>query len=510
MIAIEQERFFRNKKGGMMEKVIIYICALVIFIFSLSQWVYADELLDLKAQMSIMQKQMQAMQEKIESLEAQRQAALPKTVEDRLVSLEEEIKKKAADWTDKIKLSGSLWEYFISQDSSYFGKTSSYVLESTVKIGMEAKLTDQVSANILLTAQNAAGDAGDYSGVGSDDWVVEPELANIVYSNILKMPLSLTLGRQNLMYGDGFIICDGYSDPRAVWTTPIRSFYALKAVYENGPIKLDGFMALPDRDFKSYETYLTDATTRTGKRTLYGTNLHFEKEKYGIWDLGVFFKGDDSDLQSDTLAISQRGSYTFDFWPESKILPQLTFEGEIVEESGRTLVKDHALTTSKYDRSAFGGHWDAKLSFTKTPFSPYLKGSYIYLPGDDPDTDKNEAFDPMFYGFNCAGKWFIGDINSWTLSNYNERVIMTEVGLSPTKNTLLRGQYFYLTLDRQITEEAGKRWSHEVNIIFDYFPNNWFFSGAEFGYAHPLKAARAYAGDDQDTTEFLLWLGVNF
>jgi hypothetical protein len=493
-----------------MKKAIVYLIIIFFTFCYFVQPVSADELSELKEEMKAMQKQMEAMQKKIKVLEAEKAEAEPETFEKRLVTLEEKLEKKAAAWIDKIKLYGSLWEYYISQDSSYFGKTSSYALESIAKIGVEAKLNEKISANILLTAQNAVGDPVDYSGVAIDDWVVEPELANLVYKNILDVPLSLTLGRQNLKYGDGFLICDGYPDPKAAWSAPITSFYAVKAAYEKGPIRLEGFAAMPDQDYKSYETYLTDATIRTGRRILYGTNLRFEKDKYGIWDLGVFFKDDDSVLQSDTLAISQRVSYPFDFWPNSKVLPHLTVEGEIVEEAGRTKVKNHALTDSKHDRSTIAGHIDTKLSFTKLPFSPYLKESYIYLPGDDPHTDKNEAFDPMFYGFDCAGKWLIGDINSWSLSNYDERVIMTEVGLSPTKNTLLRGQYFYLTLDRQITAGAGKRWSHEVNIILDYFPNDRFFSGIQFGYAHPLKAARGYAGDDQDTTEFLLWSGVNF
>lgn len=236
------------------------------------------------------------------------------------------------------------------------------------------------------------------------------------------MPLSVTLGKQNLVYGDGFLICDGYPATRAAWTNPITSFYAMKAVYELEPIKLEGFVAMADQDKLSYETYLKDSTTRTGKRNLYGANLHYEKENSGTWDLGIFYKDDASDLQSDTLAISQRGSYTFDLWSESDTLPQLTLEGEIVDE----------------------------------------------------------------------------------------RVIMTEIGLSPTKTTLIRGQYYYFTLDRLITSNAGREWSHEFNICFDYFPNDWFFCGAHFGYARPLQAAKAHKGDDEDTTEIRLWVGVAF
>jgi hypothetical protein len=56
----------------MENKILVCGCLGVIFAFGLSQQVYADELSDLKEQMVIMQRQMQAMQEKIESLEAQR------------------------------------------------------------------------------------------------------------------------------------------------------------------------------------------------------------------------------------------------------------------------------------------------------------------------------------------------------------------------------------------------------------------------------------------------------
>jgi hypothetical protein len=34
---------------------------------------------------------------------------------------------------------------------------------------------------------------------------------------------------------------------------------------------------------------------------------------------------------------------------------------------------------------------------------------------------------------------------------------MLEAGLSPTKNTKFRGEYFYVTLDKQVTNDAGKK-----------------------------------------------------
>ena len=83
------------------------------------------------------------------------------------------------------------------------------------------------------------------------------------------------------------------------------------------------------------------------------------------------------------------------------------------------------------------------LSFKNLPFSPYLKGRYAHFPGDDPSTaNTNEAFVPMFYSFKDWGSWFVGSINSYNLTNTNERAVMAEVGLSPSPTTMLRAQYY--------------------------------------------------------------------
>jgi hypothetical protein len=410
----------------------------------------------------------------------------------------------------KVKLRGGLQSYYIHQDSSYFAKTSSHFVENIVRCGVDIEPDKNISGTVLLNAQNCSGDAVDYTGISAHDWDFEVELANITFKELITKPFSLTLGRQDLEYGDGFLIFDGYTDPRAFWVTPIRRFTAVKGTYETGPFNMQGFAAMVDKEYKSYETYFTDASYHAGYRNLYGADIHLGKDDGGSWDLGLFYKDDNSDLKSDTLAISQRGSYTFNIFTDVKARPQVKLEGEVVEEVGRTNVKDFALVNSRQDRRSIGGHIDATLALSQAPFTPYIKASYIYLPGDDPDTARNETFDPFFFGSYDWGRWFLGSISCFSLFNYNERVVMSEIGLSPTEKTKLRAQYFYLNLDRQITVDAGRAWAHEVNVIFDYFPKEGLSFGVELGYAHPLKAAVAYSGDDRDTTEVICWIGLNF
>ena len=459
-----------------------------------------------------MRNQMESMQKRIEALEVENAQLQPATVDERLASLEETVERKAAAWTDMIKVKGSLDMAYIGQDNSYFVSNSSYWLETVARIGVDIKINEYFSGEVLFTGENAAGDPVDYTGSANPAWNFEVELANITYSNILDMPLSVTAGRQNLEYGDGFLIYDGFTDQRAVWMAVIRSFYAVKGVYEWGPFQLDGFIAMPDSRYQSFETYLSDFTGRTGRRYLYGGNLHLEEERFGTWDFGVFYKDDHSPLESDTLAISQRGSYTFDIWPEIAALPKITLEGEIVEEVGRTKVQNYTfmLGNPRVNRMSIGGHGDIILSFDDVALEPYFKYSYVHLPGDDPRTSQNETFDPMFYGSSDWGKWYLGDINSGNLYNYNQRTMWFELGFYPTETTMLRVQQFYTRLDREVTPTARKEWSQETNVIFDWYPNDYFYCGALWGYAFPLKSARALAGDKKRTSEFVLWAGIAF
>lgn len=432
------------------------------------------------------------------------------SLQERVSALEEQVTKSKPEWQERIKINGSIMLYYFSHNNDYFGTTSSNFLESTAKLGVEATLTDKITSQFQLTAEGVVGDAVDFTGVTSDGWNVEPDLVNITYHKILDTPLSITVGRQNLEYGDGFLVCDGYTDKKAVWTGSIRSFYAVKGVYQMDNGQIDAFAAMVDEDYESYESFLTDFTPRTGRRYLYGTNVHLEKSGRPTLDLAAFYKVDKSVLESDTLALSQRGSHTFDPWPESANRPQIILEGEIVEQFGSTNVNNNALTDSNRDRQAFGGHLDVGLNFARTNYTPHAKVRYIYLPGDGPGSSKNKAFDPMFYGYKDWGRWFIGDINSFNLFNYNQKTLMGEIGMYPSASTSLKGQYFYTELDKELVAGAGKKWSHEVNIIFDWYPNEWFYAGAEFGYAHPLDAAEAFMGTNKDTTVFMLWAGVQY
>ena len=416
--------------------------------------------------------------------------------------------KKAffAELKDKVKITGSLYEYFIYQKNVYFNrdKKDSF-LETTARVGAKVSPFENLDFDFGLIGEQVAGDANEYTILKNHDLITKLEFANFTAKKLFDLPLDIIVGRQNIEFGDGLLIYDFYSDKGAVWTGSMRSLYAFRAIANPNPeLTIDVFSGQVDKSFLSYETYLKDLTTYRGIRNVSGANVHYDAKKLGLWDFGLFYKYDKSLLKSNTLAASIRSSYNVPF------LTPLTLEGELVPEWGTTKAKDGALSDTKQRRRAVGGHLDVIYSFKEKLFSPYLKAGYCYFPGDNPNTKRNVAFDPLFYGFRDWGKWFIGSINGFNLFHTNQRTAFFEAGMSPTKATLLRLMYYDLSLDRENNADSGKRFSREVNLIFDWFPNDYFFCGAEFGFAHPLKAGRAYAGSDDNTMEVVSWMGLKF
>ncbi len=408
-------------------------------------------------------------------------------------------------WLDKIKISGSLCEYFIWQDNVYFSRNKKdSFLETISRVDARVFPCEDLDFNLGVVGQHLAGDANEYSGVTNHGFSTKLEFANFTKRNLLDLPLKVTVGRQNIEFGDGLLIYDFFSDKRTAWTRSIRSLYALRTTYNPSQnFTLDIFAGQTDKSYISYETYLKDNIKYGGLKNVSGINLHYDAKEFGIWELGTFYKHDKSALQSDTLALSLRSSYNV------AVLPRLTIEAELVPEWGRTNVKNGVLSATRQNRRSLGGYFDTIYSFRDKTFSPYLKAGYYYFPGDDPSSDKNEAFDAMFYGAKDWGKWYLGSI-SVNLFHTNQRTALFEAGLNPTKRTQLRLMCYDLSLDRENNANAGKHFSNQWNTVFSWFPNDYLFCGAEFGYAHPLKAGRAYFGDKKNILETVTWLGVRF
>ncbi|MDD5073113.1 MAG: alginate export family protein [Candidatus Omnitrophica bacterium] len=92
--------------------------------------------------------------------------------------------------------------------------SESFVLQ-TIKVGVDSDLTDNVSASIVLSNQAKWGD----NLIARD--AVSVNKAFVTLKEFFYQPLTLKIGRQDLKFGNGFIVGPGiYRDPQGTFALP--------------------------------------------------------------------------------------------------------------------------------------------------------------------------------------------------------------------------------------------------------------------------------------------------
>jgi hypothetical protein len=420
----------------------------------------------------------------------------------------------------QITAHGDLWLYHISTEDAYHGREDASFTELTARLGADLTFrnADWISAQFRIVGTDVYGKPDNWTAPSREDWATRGDLANITFKTDLGgADTSLTIGLQELCYGDGLLIFDGYSEKRAIWTTPIRSFPAAKLTFSPcDNCSFDFFAAIVDKNRISWETYLGSGIGIEGGGQVYGVNATNKTENFGSIDLGFFAKDEDIrrvdnaglDSGSNTYALTLRDSY--DRGP-------FNFTGEIVKQWGRTRVVQNSIAVGNpiRDRNAWGGQVTVQYNIDIEDYAPWVKTRYAYFSGDRRSTSAVESFDPFFYGFNDWGTWYQGDMTAYSLTNTNEKVLSVELGMTPTKTTKLRLIYFDFAVARETALVSNHSWANEINLIFDYFPVDWvddidFFFGAMLGAVKPESGAKKFNGDDETQTELMVWAGLYF
>jgi hypothetical protein len=348
--------------------------------------------------------------------------------------------------------------------------TAQDFLINTVEVYVDAALTDNVDAYVLLTQDRDWGLIND----PADD--VEAELVYLTLNDMYGYPFTLCLGRQNLLYGEGFLVGDGnrlwpasVSDDTVNMTYQYdnrKAFDAIKAVWNYEPHQIDIFTA------KTQEAYFNNTD-----RDLYGINWNIDGGMYGIWDAGLFWAEQNPATvgTNETIALSVRGEGT---------LPQITtgtlaLKGEIVKEWGEVAAGagpwNNAAVYQRAEqerRNAWGGYLEGEYTFDN-PYAPYFGVGYIYMSGDkEPDElDGNvEEFDPMFederYGeiaeviYGQGATAYVNGFNGMSTggetSMTNARIWKLSGGFNPTENTNIDLTYYKLTADQKVYSQTQR------------------------------------------------------
>ncbi|NOX25990.1 MAG: alginate export family protein [Deltaproteobacteria bacterium] len=333
--------------------------------------------------------QMQAMQKEISALKT-KNADISKDVAD--------VKSVAgttgaADWTKKISLGGqvrlrgydlqNVWNFDNSKDWDHWNV---FRLKSSLKATVKA--TKDVTAVVQMTDQTYGEGVGvDSSGEGDNrDNKIFLDNAYINARNMFGLPVDLTLGRQNLIYGSGFVVLDGQSQ------------FASTSIYFDG-VKLRwhatkktsvDLLYMKDQEGNRDNASNDDITlsgayliskqcSLIGKSEAYILNRNDEGKKKSIWMYG--------------LRLSDKLANGIDYSAEGAIQ------------------RGDASATQGQD--AYGYKLNAGYTFKNAAMTPRLYLGYAFMSGDDTSTTgDNEGWD-VFYG----GWPQFGDLLVWEYVN---------------------------------------------------------------------------------------------
>lgn len=249
--------------------------------------------------------------------------------------------------------------------------------------------------------------------------------------NFMDLPVNLRLGRQDFLftYGEGFLIMDGtpldgsrthyFNALKAGWK--INEKHTLDLLYINDP-RDDTFLPVINEN-------KPPQPLNTTHEQAYSAYLKSKlNEKLYLESYYIYKIEDDKGgvkLQAEKGRINTLGGFgRYSFNP-------FAVRAQAAYEFG-----NYGLD----DRRAAGGYVYLDYFLSRIPWSPETSIGYIYLSGDDPSTDKNEGWNPLFSRWPWMSELYSLSYNSESGLDYwtNLQMYRAELSLRPTKKSRLR------------------------------------------------------------------------
>ncbi len=316
----------------------------------------------------------------------------------------------AANWTDNLEMGGDvMFRGYTMQNMWDFNYKNDYdewnMFRLRTRIHAKANVSDDISGFVQLSNQTYGEGVTKYrpshqtvDGIAIQDYYEEDNYGNKVFvdnayidvKNLFTLPLNFRAGRQNLMYGSGFILFDGQSQ------------YASTSLYLDGvklSLKLGENAVLDALYFKDQEENQSDK--KADDITLSGAYLTAHCPVIGGQQEIYALNRDDRDFQYADMA-GRKNIWAFGMRLSDKFESGLDYSGEIAYQTGEYGFNPEV------DHEALGYKLEAGYALKDVSIKPRFFLGYASFSGDDPDTKDYEGWD-VFYG----GWPQFGDLLAW-------------------------------------------------------------------------------------------------
>lgn len=364
------------------------------------------------------------------------------------------------------------------------------------RVKVEADLTDNVSTTVRLLNERVWGQT---EGVNNTD--IDLDLAYVTMKEFLYSPLTLSIGRQPLRYGNALVIGDpdtngiaaghaaatltaGAILPNSLDDLSLRkSFDAIKAVLDYDPLVVDLFTAKISEG----------AITARDDVNLYGINAAYAVNNDLNTELYVFERVRDAGLVASETEVLNTAGGRFAYTGIQNTLLGLEGAYQFGNHIANTaLYPNERVTTANLSRKVKAYAIQAVLNHTLADrkFTPSLGGSYTYLSGDKyQSTNRTYAgWDAMFE--DQAGGTLFNKIVGYS----NAQLYNVNGSLKPSDDVKVSLNYYYLLLNQPFTVNAAA-------VILSGVPNDPTYNmnpdNTELGHEVDLGLTYDYTEDVQ-------------
>ncbi len=443
-----------------------------------------------------------------------------------------------------VKVSGDVDSWYVKRDNFNLGKRiavgslggginnglkSQNVFITQTRVRIDADLSDNVSTTVRLLSENAWG-AGNISGnVGID-------LAYATMREFLYSPLSVTVGRQEFIYGNGLIL--GGNGPNNGTTGSLAAIAAdltkntsndgVKLVFDYKPLTLDVIY------LKAGQRLLTgNEAAKKSSSDVYGLNANYQlgDSHNSVVEGYVFsrFNGSDFNLPVGTATTGKGDTLIV---PGLRVstnpIKGLTAGAEVAWQMGNKPVAVGGTENAEH-RNAFAYQVMANYAIDQldvAKYKPSINASWTHTSGDKnagvnsgsdnvKSAKKYTAWDPMLEGQNGGTIY-----NSlFALSNLN--ILSAGASIAPIEDVTTSFAWSNLTADKKYRtgntlsllqpdgstlgtlattgrKDLGNE--YDVNVNYAYTEDvtmgvslGWYVPGKAFAKANNSTASQALA-----------------
>ncbi len=379
---------------------------------------------------------------------------------------------------------------------------------TNTQVEVSADLTDNVSAVVNLVNQrdwnagslapNATGGVTESTSAtnATNEFDIELDLAYVQMKEIFYSPLTLTIGRQDLWFGRGFIVGNNWRawDQQGITQadeySTTTAFDAIRATLDFNPWTLD-FV---------YSKITEGSTNPENDRDLYIANVNYKFSEYNAVAEAYYVGEVDRNQLASSSGTFNNETDTFGGRVQFDPISQITLGGELAYQTG-----DYrgSLTAPTRDRAAWAADIFGTYRWDYT-WKPSATVEYVYFSGEE---DLGSAATTEYGSWNglYRGHFWTAyaDFREFVYATAqaddqpattNSEFIQVKGAIKPLDDLLIEATYTYLWTPERVHKTAGDLSSStennhigsevDVQVTYDYTEDvsfgilaGWFIPG---------------------------------